>query len=178
MLYEIEGQRGAASSNHELARAGVNAAAGRRWDARFQELRGAIVAGDFTRAIPFEPGFDLVIDRAAVTHNDGPAIRECLFHTWRCMKRDALFIGVDWFSTRHHEYGHGEAAGDPYTRKSYVTGPFVGTGNVHLCDEPHLRELFSRFEVVLLEEKLVRPVTPCDGGQLATWNLVARKPRD
>jgi SAM-dependent methyltransferase len=148
----------------------------KRLQERFPDLGRGLVAGDFTRQLPFEPGFDLVIDRAAVTHNDTTAIEACLQQTWLAMKPAALFIGVDWFSTGYGEYLRGEATSDPYTRTGYQCGPFEGTGNVHFSDEAHLRGLFSRFELLFLEEKRVRRVEPGDGDQFASWNLVARKP--
>ncbi|MFZ2136467.1 MAG: class I SAM-dependent methyltransferase [Xanthobacteraceae bacterium] len=42
-----------------------------RLRARFPEIAANIVVGDFTRKIPFTSRFDLVIDRASVTHHDG-----------------------------------------------------------------------------------------------------------
>jgi SAM-dependent methyltransferase len=143
---------------------------------RFPGLSGAIVAGDFTRQLPFEPGFDLVIDRAALTHNDTTAIKAGLRNAWQAMKSGALFIGVDWFSTRYSEYSRGEGLADPYTRTRYRSGPFEGLGNVHFSDEPHLRELFSCFDLLVLEEKLIRRANPHSEELFAAWNLVARRP--
>ena len=47
---------------------------------------------------------------------------------------------------------------DEYTRTNYAVGQFHGTGKVHFSDEPHLRDLFSRFEIILMEEKLIRRI--------------------
>jgi len=143
--------------------------------ARFGEFGSRIVQGDFTISLPFEPGFDLIVDRASLTHNSTAAIEAALALVWRALKPGAYFIGVDWFSTRGSEFSRGQASLDPHTRTGYTQGPFAGTGRVHFSDEAHLRALFARFELLLLEEKLVRQVVPRDD-QFASWNLVAKRP--
>src|SRR5579872_2200244 len=79
---------------------------------RFPALRERILVGDFTRRIPFESQFDLIIDRAAVTHNDTEAIRACLALVWNALRPGGLFIGVDWFSMSNSQFVRGEPAGD------------------------------------------------------------------
>ncbi len=147
-----------------------------RLHARFPELAATIVSGDFTAQQPFEPGFDLIVDRASLTHNTTAAIESCLTLAWESLRSGGYFIGVDWFSTRYGEFGRGRPGADPYTREGYDSGPFAGTGRVHFSDEAHLRNLFARFELSSLEEKVVREVLPIPGALFASWNLVARKP--
>jgi SAM-dependent methyltransferase len=143
---------------------------------RFPEYRETIVAGDFTGRIPFEPGFDLVVDRAALTHNGTDAIRSCIKGMLGgILKPGGVFLGIDWFATTHSEYPKGEAAEDRYTRQGFVGGQFAGVGRVHFSDRPHLEELFSGFEILALEEKQSRFHIPADGFNLATWNLAARR---
>jgi SAM-dependent methyltransferase len=148
----------------------------RRLHDRFPDLSKRIVAADFTRNLPFEPEFDLVVDRASLTHNDTMAISRCLELVWSAMKPGAYFIGIDWFSTQFSEYPLGSPETDSFTRGNYDRGPFEGVGRVHFSDELHLRGLFARFEIILLEEKIVRQFEPNEGGQFAAWNLVVRKP--
>jgi SAM-dependent methyltransferase len=142
---------------------------------RFPDLAPQIAVADFTRALPFAGQFDLVVDRAAVTHNAIGGIAAALDLAWRAMRSGAHFIGVDWFSTAFTEYERGEPAEDSYTRRGYSDGPFAGVGRVHFADLAHLRELFSHFELLLVEEKRVRTHIPAGGEQFAAWNLVARK---
>lgn len=143
--------------------------------AKFGVFGSRVEQGDFTTSLPFEAGFDIVVDRASLTHNSTAAIEASLALVWRVLKPGAHFIGVDWFSTRSSEFSRGQSAADPYTRAGYTQGPFAGTGRVHFSDEGHLRALFAHFELQLLEEKVVRQVVP-EESQFATWNLVARKP--
>jgi SAM-dependent methyltransferase len=146
-----------------------------RLQQRFADLASQIVVADFTRALPFAEQFDLVVDRAAVTHNPTAGIEAALDLAWQAMRPGAYFVGVDWFSTAFTEYQCGEPAEDVYTRSNYADGPFAGVGRVHFSDLEHLRGLFYRFELLLAEER-VRTQVPPTAGQFAAWNLVARKP--
>lgn len=132
---------------------------------------GAVLHGDFTRELPGGP-FDLICDRAAVAHNDTASIEACLALAHDALKPGGLYIGVDWFSHNHDEYANGEPDVDEFTKTGYTEGQFAGVGRVHFSDEQHMRWLFSRFDLLRLEEKTV---CQASGSRVATWNIVARK---
>ncbi len=146
-----------------------------RLRARFPEYAAQIVEGDFERKLPFACGFDLVVDRGSVTCNSTLAIEAVLSSAWQALPPGGHFIGVDWYSTSHSDYGKGRADGDEFTRNHYREGQFAEMGRVHFSDEAHLRRLFKKFELLYLEEKKVCRVEPPGGHTMATWNLVARK---
>jgi SAM-dependent methyltransferase len=148
----------------------------KRLHERFPDLAGRIVAGDFTSNLVFESEFDLIVDRASLTHNSTQAIEAGLRLVRRALKPGGYFVGVDWFSTRYGEFRRGARDADEYTRGHYEDGPFAGTGRVHFADESHLRRLFAGFELLILEEKVVRSVVPAGNDPFAAWNLVARRP--
>lgn len=177
--YGIEGSQTAVAVLHET----------------FPDLKDRIVVGDFTDDHPFGNGFDVVIDRASVPHNDSKAIRRCLDIAWETLKPGGLFISSDWFSTQHSEFARGEAV-DANARTGYQNGQFAGIGIVHFSDERDLVELFAKFEPVSLEERIVRRVAASGflrRGQMmqdyvstafngmeyrsAVWDIVVRRPR-
>ena len=82
----------------------------------FPELAQTIVAGDLTLALPFQERFHLVVDRAALTHNGTRGVEDGLRLAWQALRFGGLFVGVDWFSTRHDEFVRGEPEDDGYTR--------------------------------------------------------------
>jgi SAM-dependent methyltransferase len=146
---------------------------GKLWE-RFPELKNNIVVGDFTKEIPFASRFDLVVDRASLTHNTTAAIKDAVALLKGCLKPGSRFIGIDWFSTDHSGYRQGEEAEDIYTRKGIHEGTFAGVGRVHFSDRAHLEELFSGFEFQLLEHKTIRREIPAaDNHVAAVWNFVA-----
>lgn len=154
-----------------------------------------VKSGDFTKDIPFEGGFDLIVDRAAVCHNDLEGIQRCLSLVYKALKPGGLYISSDWFSTKHSEFKRGRRAGDPWTKDGYEEGQFAGVGKVHFSSEHELQALFKDFEGVFLQERVARRPAP---GTLvervvdfrfisqafrlkeyrsAFWDIVVRKPQ-
>lgn len=141
---------------------------------RFPELRDRIVVDDFTRAIPFPGFFDLVVDRASLTHNTTAAIKATIALIKDRFKPGSKFVGIDWFSTEHSNYGLGEQAEDIYTRRDILEGTHAGLGRVHFSDRGHIEELFSDFEFQSLEHKTTRREIPAENNHVAAvWNFVA-----
>jgi len=144
-------------------------------------LRGRIVAGDFTQALPFAGLFDLVIDRSAVTHNTTDAISRTLAMIFDRLRPGGKFIGIDWFSSAHQDAQNGDAM-DAHTRANFRNGQFAGVGAVHFSDQHHLIDLLTRagFRIDLLEKKDLQVVHPKGGGGRAEragmWHFVAVKP--
>lgn len=143
--------------------------------ARYPDLAQQIAVGDFTKAISEEGGFDLVLDRASLTCNNTSAIKNCLSLVRQTLKQGGYFLGVDWYSKQHSDFIGGDFVDDEHTKNNHQTGQFFGTGRVHFSDEKHLRELFSDFEIIFLEEKQSRRFEPRDNHLFASWNIVARK---
>lgn len=79
---------------------------GKLWE-KFPELKKQIVVGDFTKEIPFEGQFDLIFDRASLTHNSTKAIMQTIKLIKESLKLGSKFIGIDWFSTLHSDYNGG-----------------------------------------------------------------------
>lgn len=129
---------------------------------------------DFTRELNFNGPFDLVCDRAAVTHNDTESIKRCLDMVFEALKPGGYYIGIDWFSTSHYLAHMGKPV-DKFTRTEIQMGQFHGVGEVHFSDMTHLLELFNRFEIVSLAHKMVAEKV-LQVGMFASWNIVARKP--
>jgi hypothetical protein len=54
-------------------------------------------------------------------------------------------------------------------------GQFAGIGSVHFSDREHLIDLFSGFQMQVMEHKVVRKEIPRDEHVFASWNFVAAK---
>tara|TARA_B100000795_G_scaffold270018_1_gene261908 strand:- start:3674 stop:4351 length:678 start_codon:yes stop_codon:yes gene_type:complete len=144
---------------------------------KFPELIERIFLGDFTKKDCFKilPKIDIIIDRASVTHNDQESISNTLRNSFDLLKPGGHFIGIDWFSTKHSDFILGKMGSDAYTRSEIIGGQFENIGNVHFSDEKHLRYLFSSFDIISLEEKIINIYEPNNNHQFASWNIVARK---
>lgn len=142
---------------------------------RYPELKDRLKTGDFIRQ-NYSDIYDLVVDRSSMTHNDTNAIRGGLKNLCATMKPGAKYIGIDWFSVAHSDFGLGDSI-DEFTRANITEGQFVGVGNVHFSSKEHLIELFSEagFRVTRLEHKQNISEIPKTGHLFASWNLVAEK---
>jgi SAM-dependent methyltransferase len=132
---------------------------------------------DFTKEIPFEGPFDLVVDRSSLTHNGTAAIEECLRRVAGKMRSGAKFIGIDWFSTENADFSTGESLEDHFTRTAFPAGQFRDVGIVHFSDEAHLRALLAGagLDIERIEHKQTDTSVPSDQGRMAWWNFVAVK---
>jgi SAM-dependent methyltransferase len=139
------------------------------------DLRDRVVQGDFTKELPFTETFDLIVDRASLTHNPTASIRRALALVHARLRPGGRYVGVDWFSTAHPEFRRGRPADDPHTLTGFEDGLFAGLGHVHFSDQSHLRDLFREFEFVVLEHKVITRHIPDDGWGIATWNFVTEK---
>jgi SAM-dependent methyltransferase len=155
---------------------GSETAVARLHDA-YPDLADRILVGDFTQEIPFHAPFDLVVDRAAVTHNTTEAICRVLAIVFQLLRSGGKLIGIDWFSANHHDATEGVAI-DSHTRTGIAVGPFAGVGAVHFSDQNHIVNLTTSagFDIERLEHKQYDLIIPKGSYRLAAWNLVAVKP--
>jgi len=141
---------------------------------RYPQFKDNIIAGDFTNDIPNQQ-FDLIIDRAALTHNNQNSIIECLDKCHNQLVDSGKFIGVDWFSTKYSEYRKGDEAEDIWTKTNYKEGNFSNVGRVHFSDKVHLLDLFKDFQMLNMMHKTLSEELPENGIEFASWNFIAKK---
>jgi hypothetical protein len=148
---------------------------GEKVSKKFPELKGRLYVGDFL-LFEFPEKYDVIVDRASMTHNSTEAIRKGLKHLANHLNVGGKFIGIDWFSSCHSDYLLGDVV-DEFTRNNIQEGQFVGVGNVHFSTKEHILELFSEagFRVIRLEHKQSNIEIPNAGHVFASWNLVAEK---
>ena len=140
---------------------------------KIPKLKNNLVVGDFTLEIPFQKKFDIIFDRAAITHNDTKSISNCLENIHNKLNKNGLFIGIDWFSTQHSDFSDGSYV-DSFTKNCFKKGQFASVGNVHFANKSHLLKLFKKFEFLVLEHKIITKEIP-KKNKFASWNFVARK---
>ncbi len=142
---------------------------------RFPKLKTKVNSVDFTKQIPFDEKFDLIVDRAALTHNDTIALKETISLIKEKLNDGGIYIGVDWFSDKHSEFKNGDnIENDIFTKTNYKNGPFQDLGKVHYSSYDHLKELFKDFEFLSLEHKNNKTIIPKDSLTSGCWNFVLK----
>ena len=143
---------------------------------RFPEYSDGLIVGDFTKIIPFNKTFDLIVDRASLTHNSTKTIYKCIEDVLSPkLKTGGKFIGIDWFSTEHDDYNKAMKNNkDHFVVDSFEEGQFAGIGLVHFSDELFIKDLFKNFKIEILEHKTYDKIIPIKH-RFASWNFVAIK---
>ena len=142
---------------------------------RYPDLEDRLVTGDFT-SYNYPDGYDLVVDRSAMTHNDTNSIRRGMKNLSAAMNPGSKYIGIDWFSEASSDHDQGDFV-DEFTRTGITAGPLAGVGNVHFSTREHLIELFTAagMDIVRLEHKRRQVEIPDEGYVIGSWNFVAVK---
>ena len=121
--------------------------------------------------------YDLVLDRASVTHGDSYSVQVAVKGILSALKKGGLYIGIDWFSKKHVNFQSTDSTYvDRNTRRDFQYGPFTGLGMVHFVDEFDLVELFKNFEILEMNENSINRIFPTrEERSIVTLNVVARK---
>jgi len=141
---------------------------------KFSSIADKIVAGDFTKDIPFMEQFDLIVDRSSLTNNSTNSIKQCLTIVNGLLNKDGKFIGIDWFSILDSRLLDEKLEKIDSNSYKFAKGYFSNLGIVHFSDKEHLLDLFSKFKVEVMEHKVIKSEIPV-GKTFALWNFVAKK---
>ncbi|PKR58519.1 class I SAM-dependent methyltransferase [Thalassospira lohafexi] len=136
-----------------------------------------LAKADFCEEIPFAGPFDIIIDRASLTHNHTAGIRRSLDMLEARLAPGGVYVGTHWFSTDCDDFSRGEPTEDRYVRKGYTSGDFAGVGLIHFSDQARLEQLFSRFTLEVMDHVISETKIP-HPQRLGWWNIVARKKED
>lgn len=99
--------------------------------------------------------FDLVFDRASISHNNKLDISKIILQISKILNDQGYFIGIDWFSDEHYEFGQGFEIDDKMTKLFHKDSYFGGFGKVHFVNEVSLREYFGDiFSFIYFEKKI------------------------
>ena len=122
--------------------------------------------------------FDLIFERATLTHLDCTSLQRTLGQIYRSLRPGGIFLGLDWFSTSYFEINNGTQVPDfECTYNEFRSGQFESFGTTHFVDYPHIMELFKNFTPLAVRsnhanEFILNSGVPHDP---STWTLVMQK---
>jgi len=139
-------------------------------------LKNNIMVGDFTKEFCFNEIFDIVFDRAAITHNSTKSIKKCVdFITNNYLGSGSFFLGVHWFSDQNSYFKQGKVLDDDfYTRTGYESGPYKDIEPIHFFNEYTINEFFEKLKLFHIEHNTKEIIhSNClERYNLAYWNFV------
>lgn len=143
----------------------------------FPELSESLHLGSFEDLDKVSSDFDIIYDRAAVTHAPRKIIQNTINKAFRALRPGGLYFAIEWFSTNHSALKTKSEYVDIYTRRNFEYGQFYGLGSVHFSDKDEILRIFKQFNILEMKEKIVtNNMQKLNEDKLATWNIVAKKP--
>ena len=136
-----------------------------------------IEQGDFSRQIPFGVQYDLIFDRASVSHNETSDIKQLISQCYELLLPTGYYIGVDWFATDEKEYVEKIDIlknVDERTFQFCGNGKYANLGNVHFTNESEIREVFSKYTPIEITKKTFETTYP-NNDTSVHWNFIMKK---
>ena len=143
---------------------------------RFPSLQKNFFSGNFEDIIIKNKKFDLIFDRGAIScGNKEVKIKEIIklikFH----LKKNGIFIGVDWYSKSSTYYKNKLKISKTKNFFSYTKGPFKGIGNIYFSNKKDLLNNFKNFKILHLEEKKTTSYMKKNSPTFSSWHIVVKK---
>ena len=141
---------------------------------KFPKLKKNILVGDFSKNIPFNCKFDLILDRASITCNNKETIEKTITLIQNKLKNKGIFMGIDWYSTKSTDFKKGSIDGDRFTKKYKKGSIFSDAGRFHFSNEKMMKKYFEAFKIKKLYEKIIYQKN-YKINKLASWTIVVEK---
>jgi SAM-dependent methyltransferase len=128
--------------------------------------------GDFENNKIFDKKYDLIFDRAALTHNKKNSIKQTIKLIHKSLKKNSIFIGVDWYSADTTYYNKNKKNFQKFNK-----GSFKNIGGVYFSTKLDMIKFFKDFDILMLQHKKVYNYSKSlkDPVKISSWTIVARK---
>ena len=141
---------------------------------KYPKLNKKLLAEDFTKKIPFNKNFDLILDRASLICNNEESIKFTIKMIKEKLKKSGKFIAVDWYSTKHSDFKHGKKFKDNFTKKLSKRSIFSNNLTIHFLNENKIKNYFKGFKFKFLSEKVIKTKIK-KKFITASWSIVVEK---
>ena len=141
---------------------------------KYPKLKNNLFVDDFTKKIPINKKFDLIIDRAAITCNKRSSIIKSITNLQQKLNQKGLFFGIDWYSSLSTDFKKGVIDEDKNTKKDMKNSIFSNAGSFHFASKQMMINYFKKFKIISLKHK-IEISEKGKKHKLATWTIVAEK---
>ena len=137
---------------------------------KYPKLKKNLIISNLLNDFSFKKKqFDLIFDRAAISHNHIHDIRKIIYKSTNLLQNKGYFIGIDWYSESSSEYKK--------TRKknslTFNKGTFKSLGPVYFFSKKEIEPLFVGYKLLSLKEKKEKDFTK--NNVLSSWRFIAQK---
>ena len=137
---------------------------------RYPSINKNLFHGNFSN-YSFNQKFDIILDRCSMTHNNEKNIFLALKNLKKFLNKKGLYIGVDWWSTKHSDckkINH-------YESRSFKKGDFAGVSGVYFSNKKQILNFFKSWKILYLSENIEKLEYPKKNKKIASWDIVAEK---
>lgn len=135
---------------------------------KFIKISKNLICGNILDNHFKEKKFEIILDRAAITHNDLNSIENIIKNVNLYLKPGGYFIGIDWYSTKYLKNKNKNKF------QKFNEGMFSQVGGVSFFDKKLIKKIFKDFKILELEEKVVFDKINNEI-KVASWSIIAKK---
>lgn len=145
---------------------------------KYPEVGNRVICGDFSQMKTLNKEFDVICDRGAITCGSRVQVSETIPMVYESLKKGGIYLGIDWYSKQSSDFSLPSEIVDENSRRDVDSPSLGGIGTIHFANKRDMLEIFSKFEILELSEKVITRYLPheLENNQFASWNIVARKP--
>ena len=136
----------------------------------YKNLSKNIICADFKDSFFDQKNFDLIFDRAAICHNNMENILKTTDIIYKKLRKNGIFIGVDWFSTRCSDFNKNKK-----DYQYFKKGDFKNIGGVYFSNKIDMNNFFKKFKIIYLEENIKNKFDKNKKNTLSSWSIVVAK---
>ena len=139
---------------------------------KYKKIKNNLFNRDFSETIFKKKKFDLILDRASVTHNNKKNIVKIIEEVKNILNKGGLFVGIDWYSKNCTDFTKKNKLNDYLFLKS---GVFKNIGGVYFSNKRDMLKFFKDFKILYLSEKNIVSHLGKKKYNIASWTIVAKK---
>ena len=131
-----------------------------------------LIHGDFSQSYFEKYKFDVILDRASITHNNKKDIHRILDDVQDKLTKKGTFIGIDWYSKNCSDFINRKSKNNYLYFKS---GVFKNIGGVFFSNKKEILNFFKKFKIIHLSEKKIETFRKKKKYIVSSWSIVAEK---
>ena len=136
---------------------------------KYPQLIKNLFFGNFL-TYKFNQKFDVILDRCSMTHNSEENIIIGLKNLKKILKKNGLYIGLDWWSFKHSDSKNKNY----FESKSFEKGDFAGVSGVYFANKEKMLKFFKSWNVLYISENISKQEQNKKRKTLASWDIVAK----
>lgn len=139
---------------------------------KYKKIKKNLFNRNFSEKIFKNMKFDLILDRASVTHNNKENIVKIIEEAKNILNKGGLYIGIDWYSQNCSDFTKKNNSNNYLFLKS---GIFKNIGGVYFSSKKDILKFFEDFKILYLSEKNIVSHKEKKTYNISSWTIVAKK---